>query len=51
MFADQIEDYILISDNLGFQVKSDRPTVDWETLFESTPVLPQGMQRSKARVL
>jgi len=27
-----------------------RPAVDWETLFESTPAIPEGMQRSKSIV-
>lgn len=35
----------------GIQRSStDRPTVDWETLFESVPSIPEGMQRSKSIV-
>lgn len=42
----------MIVDNLGFGTRKDdsaqtRPVVDWDTLFESSPAVPEGMQRSK----
>jgi hypothetical protein len=42
----------IMSSSKGLQRSgSDRPTVDWETLFEAAPIShPEGMQRSKSIV-